>query len=267
MILILGLMILCILVNTRIYLKKGIDTDYVSKKRTQTIKGIFTIFVFMSHARQYVTFSNVTDILVIDILNYLGQLMVAPFLFFSGYGIFESIKRKGAQYVDTLPVNRVGKTFFDFSIAITLFLIMNLFIGKSYPLKRIILSFTGWTSVGNSNWYMFAIFCLYILTYISFKIVNKNRFFALCMLTVLSLVYVYILSRVQPSRFSNTALCYVVGMWYSYFRESIEKVLQKYNFTYYLATLLMIGLILVAIHTKVCGLCILTEYLFYFACA
>lgn len=244
MILILGLMLVCIIVNMRFHLKKGIDTCYVSKERTQTIKGIFTIFVFMSHARQYAAFSHVTDIMVIDILDYLGQLMVAPFLFYSGYGIFESIKRKGKQYVDALPTNRVGKTFFDFSIAIALFLIMNLLIEKSYSLKQIILSFTGWTSVGNSNWYMFAIFCLYILTYVSFKVINKNRFFALCLLTVLSLVYVYILSRVQPSRFSNTALCYVVGMWFSYFREFIEKVLQNYNWTYYLATILVVVLYL-----------------------
>ena len=42
--------------------------------------------------------------------DYLGQLMVALFLFYSGYGIYEAIKRKGYEYVGvTNPVDAIEK--------------------------------------------------------------------------------------------------------------------------------------------------------------
>ena len=63
-----------------------------------------------------------------------------------------------------MPANRIGKTFFDFSIAIFLFLIVDVCLRIKYSISDIILAFTGWTTVGNSNWYMFAIFTLYIIT-------------------------------------------------------------------------------------------------------
>lgn len=89
----------------------NLDSKYLSKEYTQAIKGIFVIIVFLSHVRTYVDFNGAGDIFVIQILNYFGQLMVALFLFYSGYGIYESIKYRGQKYIDLLPKNRIGKTF------------------------------------------------------------------------------------------------------------------------------------------------------------
>lgn len=223
--------------------KDGLIAEYASVRNTQPIKGVFILIVLLSHARQFASFTYWTDLKVVQFFNLLGQLMVAPFLFYSGYGIYESVKKKSKSYIDSFPSNRIGKTFFDFSVSVLLFLLISPFIGRSYKPMRVLLSFTGWTSVGNSNWYMFAIFCLYILTYISFKIFDcKKNVLSLGVMTLLSLLYVYLISQVRPSRFSNTALCFIAGMWYSYFKDLIDKALRNHIFVYYAITIFMISL-------------------------
>ena len=224
--------------------RSGLNENYLSKENTQPIKGIFIIIVFLSHIRTYTTFGSKGDLYTIGVLNYLGQLMVALFLFYSGYGIYESIKGKGNCYIESLLKNRFGKTFFDFSFAILLFLVVNACMGTFYPLKDILLSLIGWSSVGNSAWYMFAVFTLYILSFICFSVfknVKYGRVLSLLFMSVCSLSYVYVMSLFKDDYWSNTYLCFVAGMWYSYFKKYIDKVMQKYIWLYYISTVAIIG--------------------------
>lgn len=75
----------------------------------------------------------------------------------------ESLKAKGYQYAHTVITRRFPKLLLFFDVAVLLFLVTNLILGKCPGLKQVLLSFTGWDSIGNSNWYMFIIFCMYIL--------------------------------------------------------------------------------------------------------
>lgn len=65
----------------------------LNKEQTTCINGIFVLFVFLSHFGQYETMPWNNLLLAI------GQLMVAPFLFYSGYGIMEQIQRRGIMYL------------------------------------------------------------------------------------------------------------------------------------------------------------------------
>lgn len=219
---------------------EGLNCSYLSKKNTQVIKGIFVVIVFMSHVRTYAAYTTISDQFVISILNYLGQLMVTMFLFCSGYGIYESIKKKGEEYISLLPKNRIGKTYLDFSISVLLFMILNVIIRQKYSISTILLSFVGWESIGNSAWYMFAIFTLYIISYVSFKIFKNKHFFALVCVSVCSLIYVYIMSQVKENYWSDTYLCFAFGMWYSYFAKWINKMIEKSKpYHYYMLTTLI----------------------------
>ena len=52
--------------------------------------------------------------------------------------------------------------------------ILNLILGKHFTLSNFLLSLIGWDSIGNSSWYIFAIFSFYIIFIISFSIM-KNK--------------------------------------------------------------------------------------------
>lgn len=92
------------------------------------------------------------------------------FLFYSGYGKIESILKRGLNYIKSFPKKRLLTVYINFIIAVLLFLIANLMIGNILDLKRVVLAFVAYTSIGNSNWYMFVVFALYIFTCVPYNI-------------------------------------------------------------------------------------------------
>lgn len=221
---------------------KNFNKDYLSKENTSCIKGIFILIVFYSHICTYMIVQPEKDGLMFLLKNLLGQLMVTMFLFYSGYGVFESIKKKKEKYINTIPKRRFLKTLINFDIAVLTFVIINLIIGVNLDLKRILLAFIGWTSVGNSNWYIFAILLLYLATYASFKIFDKDNNKAISLnwiLTVAIMIIIGVYRGPGNEYCYNTLLCYPLGMTYSLYKGKIEKVLFN-NQKYILITIILI---------------------------
>ncbi len=206
-------------------------TDYMSINKTMAVKGIFIILVFFSHFNSYVDFTNVFDQSYYTAYQQISQRMVTLFLLYSGYGVMEAIKRKKMTYVHKIPVTRILGTLFRFDIAVLLFLIMRLILGRGdtgMSLKTILLSFTSWSSIGNSNWYIFAILVCYLLTFISFEIFrDKCKYLpsaALLTLLVIAYIIVFHIYKLAPGRFYNTIFCYVLGVFLSLFKDKFDKL-------------------------------------------
>ena len=214
-------------------------TDYMSVDKTMSIKGIFILIVFFSHFNSYVTFSSPVESLYVKIFQYIGQAMVTLFLFYSGYGVMESIKKKGMNYINKIPVTRILGTYFRFDIAVLIFIIVQTILGKTFPVSQYLLSFTGWDAVGNSNWYIFAVVVAYLITFISFEICrDKGKYYpAAVLVTTGCLAYIFILYffDLKDSYWFDTILCYACGIWYSLLREKIEKVI-NHNILIYIIT-------------------------------
>lgn len=234
MIIILFLLLIGCLISAKFAKPNEFHKDYLSKEITTSVNGIFVILVFLRHFFQYVKFSqSPIDGLFVDFNNSLGQLLVTTFLFYSGYGIICSIKSKGVPYVNTIPRKRIASVWLHFAIAVGLFLIVDIIIGKEYKLKTILLAFTGWTSIGNSNWYIFAVLFLYLFVFVAFKICKKHSFFGLIITSALILVWVYVMMRMKrPAYTYNTLACYPLGMLYGLFKPQIEKVVMKNDILY-----------------------------------
>ncbi len=207
--------------------------DYISPKSTKAVNGLFTMLIFLSHSVQYIDLDGALDTPYTTMKSHLGQMVVVTFLFYSGYGIMESIKKKGTDYVKSIPTKRFFKVLYHMAIAVTMFVVLNLVLGIKYDLKRILLAYTGWTSIGNSNWYIFAVLVLYVITFISFMVFRKNHYFAAVAVTVLSAAYVYILMVYDiDSWYYDTVIMFAMGMWYSLLREKIERVVMKNDLIY-----------------------------------
>lgn len=240
MILYLGLFVLLCLYGIKIYTAKDSMADYLSVGKTQSIKGIFIILVFFSHFNSYVQLTDRLDLVYKSFIDLFGQTMVTLFLFYSGYGIMESIRKKGNAYIRQLPVKRILATIFRFDCAVLLFAAVSLAFGERITLTRLLLSLVGWESVGNSNWYIFVILLLYFLTFVVFSLFGKygNN---VCVIAVLAFVGLYVFFfdywGIKPVYWYNTALCYVLGMFYSLVRKRIEQIINK-NLCIYLLTLI-----------------------------
>lgn len=201
--------------------------DYMSVEKTTAIKGIFIFIVFLTHFDDYITFSSAMDIAYNEKFQLIGQRMVTMFMFYSGFGVMESIKKKGNSYIKGIPVKRFFGTMFRFDIALVLFLILGLCIGTKFTLKQVLLSLIGWDSLGNSNWYIFAVLMLYLFTYIGFIIFKDKLHYipSIVTVTLLTAAYVVILLgfNLKGSWWVDTVIIYPMGMIYSLIKKPIEK--------------------------------------------
>lgn len=210
--------------------KGGFYNDYIDIKQTNAIKGIFIILVFVRHVLQYVydsgySFSNYGDHYVEMLDGMLKQLLVAYFLFCSGYGVMESIKKKGENYIGSIPRKRIAVTLVNFDIAVLIFFAADLLIGSPVSVTQFLQSLISWESIGNSNWYIFAILYCYAASYISFSAFNNSKNGtgkSVCLLFALCIIYLVAMQYFKPSHWYNTIFCYPAGLLFSNYRHHIK---------------------------------------------
>jgi hypothetical protein len=227
--------------------KKALLQSYCSIDQTQTIKGIFVITVFFSHFCSYVSLNKWFDIAMQKYCACFGTLMVAPFLFYSGYGIFESVKHKGTRYISSFPKKRILKTLLHFDFAVILFLILDSFIGRHVSISQFLLSLTGWTSIGNSNWFIFAILCAYVFAFAGLSIFKGNLKHAAFFITAMTFAYIAIISQIKANYWFYTILAFPLGALLSTYKDKVEILTSKKSFTMWGAFLSIIVLILARI--------------------
>ncbi len=227
------LFILVIVYEIKFCDKDRFNRDYLSVGQTTAVNGAFVILVFFRHVTQYIRLDGVLDASFTTMEKNLNQMIVVTFLFYSGYGIMESINKKGTHYVREIPFKRFFKVFYHMAVAVTLYIITNALLGIRYDFKRILLAFTGWTGIGNSCWYIFAVFVLYIITYLSFMIFRKNNYAATFSVTLMIVAFVvWMMYMERPKYCYNTVILYACGMWYSLFRKYTDRIIMKKDTVY-----------------------------------
>lgn len=230
--------------------------DYLSLQQCNAIKGFFILMVFMRHILQYICgghvigeaydISGFIDYAGILIDNNWGQLVVTLFLFYSGFGVMESAKRRGDDYVRKIPQHRILPTLLNFDIAVLFFLLLNIALGIHYDVFTILLSFSGWDSIGNSNWYIFVILVCYFLFYFVHhfcQYIGANVKVFIIVLFLFFVLALYVISRFKVDIWYNTLFCFPFGVLWSINKERFEKILYRhYNLYFLLFIILFIAL-------------------------
>lgn len=210
--------------------------DYISKNSTDSIKGIFTVIILYSHMRGYlpppIENQSFINILFFKVINMIGQLMVVMFLFYSGYGILESYKNK-PTYKDTFFKKRFLKTLLHFDLAVLMFVALSIILENEYTFSQYALSFIGWESIGNSNWFVFDILVIYLFSNLCFIMfpVSKEKQIVWTMYALASVLLIALYFTKHGSYWYDTILAFPTGMLYSLYRNRIEsnlKVATKY---------------------------------------
>ena len=202
--------------------------------------------IFLTHSMQYISGSGYTfagiDSITTIITNYLGQLVVVMFLFYSGYGVASQIDNRGNSYVKQMPRCRVMKTLLNFDIAVCFFIVLDILLSRKFSISQILLSFVAWDSVGNSNWYIFIILLCYIFTYVACSFFRKKHIgggiMCLCMASMVGL------SFVKEAHWYDTILCYPAGFMYYTYRQTVERWIKRY----YLLAIIVLIAVFVCLH-------------------
>lgn len=201
---------------------------YLDHDHTTRINGVFILIVFYAHIRSYMPFNPAWDGVMHHVATGLGQLMVALFLFYSGFGVAHSLAHKPG-YVHTMPLKRVAVTWVNFAIAQVLFIIMNLSLSRPFTPAQTAWAFLGWKSIGSSSWYIFAILVLYVLTWLAFSIFRNSPWLAFilnCVLVGGFTVFMWHFKGNATYTY-NTLCCYLLGMCYCLAREHFERVYRR----------------------------------------
>ncbi|MBQ6440319.1 MAG: hypothetical protein IJJ06_09395 [Mogibacterium sp.] len=228
------------------------NTDYLKKKNTTAINGLFVILVLFSHYAQYADFSGPYDIPYLVLRKHLKQMVVATFMFYSGYGMMEAIRTKGDVYINKIP-DKFWKLLLRFDIAVLLYLLLNAALGIRYPIERVLLAFTTWTAVGNSNWYITAVLILYIILYVSFKPCisggnyRNKRIWGIALTFAITAVAIYIQIKIgRPDYCYNTMMILPLGCLYSELRGDIEKIIMRSDAAYLIVLTIVTGVYIVS---------------------
>lgn len=233
---------LLLLVPSRLFIRRQ-NEDYISKDTCNVVKGVFILLIFASHFFNSYSPSVLSpmDQAYTDVRIFLGQCVVSAFLFYSGYGIVESVKKKGFAYTKALPRKRILKTLLIYDLSVLIFIAKDIIIralGYDVRFDRQVLakSFIALTSAGNDNWYIFVIVCLYAFSWLAFRAFRedgRDRYRAAAVITALTLALVFSLKDSGYNRYwYNSMLCYPAGCWFSLFEKDIKPLMKK-NYLYY----------------------------------
>ncbi len=218
-----------------------LHNDYISPESTNAINGIFVFLIVIGHYVQHYTAHNQFDAHYLAVRSFLGQMVVATFFVYSGYGIFESYKKKGTAYIASFPKNRLPKLLLHLDFAVIIYTILFLILGRKITLRQFAFSLIGWEQIGNNNWFVFATLIFYIFTFVVLMLIKKDNFLAISIITMLTLAYIFVIRTCKDTYWYNSVICYPLGMWYSYFKLPIERTVAKNNITYYLSLALSLG--------------------------
>lgn len=228
--------VILLFIGAKPFLKKY-NEDYISRDQTQCINGFFVLIVFMRHFQFYIEYGQF-DMIYGSFSDWLRQMLVVPFLFYSGYGIMLSLTKKGNSYVNSIMTKRFPKVLLHFAIAVGLFLITDICLGVQYPINTILLSFIGWESIGNSNWYIFDTLILYIITFVSFKMFRVKRWAGLLAMFVLTGIFIWHLMSMKDPWWFNTCIMFPLGMAYTLVKEKVDSFFRRFPVIYYAALVL-----------------------------
>jgi len=208
--------------------------DYLSKNRTDSIKGIFILLVFISHSNGYYldagyVFHGLGDMVFRKIMVNINQLMVVMFLFYSGYGVMEGIARKRVDYINKMPLHRIVSTLVNYDIAVCIFLVVDIALKKHITVSQFLLTLVAWDTIGNSNWYIFVILICYIVTWILAK--TNIPLLRIGLYSFIPLICItFLLSLEKEPYWYNTMLAYPLGMVISTYKDKIEVFTDNHYF-------------------------------------
>ncbi|MGI6264729.1 MAG: acyltransferase family protein [Acutalibacteraceae bacterium] len=247
-----ALLVIILFTGARIASPGKFQTDYLSKDNTAAVKGLFVLLVFLSHGAQYIQLGGGYDAPYEALKNHLNQMVVAPFWVYSGYGIMESVQKKGFGYVKSIPTRRFFTVLLSFDLAVLLFWGVGALLGRSYDWQTVLWSLIGWKSVGNSNWYIFAALVLYLLAFAAFLPLKWWRkkpapFVSAALMTALTVAFVYWQMKMhRPGYCYNTLILFPLGMWLSLLKKPVAAVLMRNDVGYLAGLLVLVGVYAVA---------------------
>ena len=208
----------------------GWNEDFLALSTSKMLLGFFAVLIVFHHLVQQ---SGSNDAGLLYILEDFGVGFVGVFFFFSGYGLYESFKKKD-DYLKSFFKKRYPAVLIPAFTAQLIFLLFDITDGGITSPWDLAAKLVGWKLLNPHMWYIVEIVILYFLFFLVFRLI-KNRTAALVILSlcVLGMVTGSLLlghgtAWFQGEWWYNTSLLFPFGIWFSMHREKVTDIMKHF---------------------------------------
>ncbi|MBO4496506.1 MAG: acyltransferase [Clostridiales bacterium] len=224
----------CVLIaGAKVSKRREWQEEPFSLASSKAIQGFAAVAIILHHLSQ--------DLLEkagpFQFLSECGVLFVGIFFFFSGYGLYTSLKTK-KDYLKGFLKKRLVTILIPFYMCIAVFTIASCICGTKYSILKLVYTLSGWSLINGHMWYIVEIAILYLAFFIIFKLI-KNRTAATIVMTIFVLLMMGgSLYLCHGEDFScsywfmgewwyNSSLLFIVGMIVSKHQDGLRKIARK----------------------------------------
>lgn len=231
---ILILLLLVLLIGAKISKKNEWQENALSLDNSRAIQGFAAVAIIIHHLTQEIA----PNAGILNIFSEFGVLFVAIFFFFSGYGLYTSLKTK-KDYLKDFLKKRLTAVLIPLYVCILIFMLSACMQGHSYSLPEFLATISGWLLINSHMWYIIEITILYIAFYIIYSLISNRKVATTVMalfvllLTISSLLLGHGQDLSSKYWFMgewwyNTTFAFVLGIVVSQNKTKLESFAKKY---------------------------------------
>ena len=146
--------------------------DALSLPVSKGLLGFCALGIMLHHMSQTIYFAGEDTGILLFMVD-VGVCFVGVFFFFSGYGLYTSLHNK-TDYLKGFLKKRLPAVIVPFYMCNFVFIAVSAISGYQFEEGELLPYLTGWTLMNTQMWYIVEIFFLYILFYLTFKLVKKD---------------------------------------------------------------------------------------------
>ena len=167
---ILVVLLLILLIGIKVSKKNEWQESALSLENSRAIQGFSALAIIIHHLVQEL----IPNVGIFNIFSELGVLFVGIFFFFSGYGLYTSLKTK-KDYLKGFLKKRLTVVLIPLYVCILIFMLSACIKGQSYSLTEFIATISGWILINSHMWYIIEITILYIAFFIIYSLINNRK--------------------------------------------------------------------------------------------
>ncbi|MBR3465357.1 MAG: acyltransferase [Clostridiales bacterium] len=217
----------------------------LSLDKSKAIQGFAAVCIIVHHLSQELA----EQAGAIGFFQGLGVLFVGIFFFFSGYGLYTSLKTKD-NYLKGFLKKRFVTILVPFYVCNLIFVAASCICGEKYKPLQLLYVLSGWSLINMHMWYIVEIAILYIVFFLIYRLI-KNRTAATVVMSVFVLAMMtgsLMLCHGEDMSCSywfqgewwyNASFLFVIGIIFSKHAEGLRKIARK---GYYLLLLVFAAL-------------------------
>lgn len=229
------MLLICVILITVALFSSGVhvirretdDFSYFDRERTSFINGFLILLIMLWHMSQHLTMSigPVDGIMSHYFFPGISQCVtVAPFLFFSGIGVYTSFSNKGTPYLGKLVHHRTLQLWLRFAVVVMVSCMCNILQGHATSWQDLFLALLAWKYCGIINWYIFVIISSYLLFAFFFAFFSRSQAIVWLTLSVF-LMMIFFKYYGKPGYWYMTPLSFPAGVFFAWKKAQLHALI------------------------------------------